>query len=182
VLAWVWLDDNFGPNLANIRLGLDGSITSAVTDVNYFVSGFGEIKYEGVDALTGNSDGLGHNLVSTTVKTPVCDIQLSQATYIDGETITADVYRYANLTSLPITLEAKVWWGLPAEEPPISITNLGSDGSVVLSPGTDVDVGPLPLQPVTSAMARGSYEYSCRMLDPVTGELLAEDRNFFEIQ
>ena len=114
--------------------------------------------------------------------TPICDIQLSQAIYIDGETITADVYRYANLTSSPITLEAKVWWGLPAGEPPISVTNLGSDGSVVLPPGTDVDVGPLPLQPVTSAMARGTYEFSCRMLDPVTGELLAEDRNFFEIQ
>ena len=111
-----------------------------------------------------------------------CDIQLNQLTYVDGDTVTADVYRYANLTSLPIALEAKVWRGSPAGEPPISFTNLGSDGSVVLPPGTDVDVGPLPLQPVTSAMTRGSYEFSCRMLDPVTGELLAEDRNFFEIQ
>jgi hypothetical protein len=28
----------------------------------------------------------------------------------------------------------------------------------------------------------GSYELSCRLLDPVTGELLAEDLNVFEIQ
>jgi len=66
--------------------------------------------------------------------------------------------------------------------PPIGVVNVGADGSLVLPAGTDVDLGPLPILPVTAALPRGDYEFSCRMLDPVTGELLAEDLNLFEVQ
>ncbi len=162
------------------NLGLDPSITAAVTDVNYFAPGFGEIKYQGVDALTGNSDGLGSELVSTTVKTPTCDIQLSQVTYSDGDTVNADVFRIANLTSAPIAVEWKVWLGLPGA-PPLSVFNLGADGSFVLPADFDVNLGPVPLVPVTADLPSGDYEFSCRLLDPVTGKLLVEDLNSFNI-
>ena len=114
------------------------------------------------------------------VSAPTCDIQLNQVTYVDGDTVIANVFRVANLTSAPIAAELKVWQGLP-EMPPISLYNVGSDGSFVLSAGFDTDLGPRPLLEVTAALPRGGYEFSCRLLDPVTGELLAEDRNFFEI-
>ena len=52
------------------------------------------------------------------ITTPTCDIQLNQATYTDGDTVTADVFRIANLTSAPIAAELKVWQGMP-EFPPM---------------------------------------------------------------
>jgi hypothetical protein len=67
VLAWVFLDGNFNANPVNTLLGLNPLITAAVTDINLFALGIGEIAYIGVDALTGNSDGLGHELISTSV-------------------------------------------------------------------------------------------------------------------
>jgi hypothetical protein len=110
-----------------------------------------------------------------------CDIQLNQVNYNDGETVTADVFRYANNTGAAVALEWKVWLGIPSI-PPIGAINLGADGSFVLPDGTDADLGPLvDLLPVTAALPRGAYELSCRFLDPITGELLAEDLNSFYI-
>ena len=109
-----------------------------------------------------------------------CDIQMSQASYVDGETITADVFRIANLTGASQALEIKIWLGVPGASP-IDVP-LGADDTFVLPDGTDVDLGPVPLLPVTAALARGGYEFSCRMLNPTTGRLLREDRNFFDLQ
>ncbi len=116
----------------------------------------------------------------TPVSTPQCDIQLNQANYVDGETVTANVFRFANPTGVPVATEIKCWLGVPGV-PPIPVINVGADGSVVFPAGMDIDYGPIPLFPVTG-LPRGSYELSCRLLDPVTGELLCEDRNFFDIQ
>lgn len=110
-----------------------------------------------------------------------CDIEMSQATYVDGETMTANVFRYANLTSSPVALEWKVWLGVPGLAP-VPVLNLGADGSFVLPAGTDADLGPVPLLPVNAGLPRGQYEFSCRLLNPVTGRLLREDRNFFDVQ
>ena len=70
VLAWVFLDDNFGANAANLLLGLDPLLASAVTDFELFAQGIGQLSYVGVDAATGSSDGLGFELISTTVPVP----------------------------------------------------------------------------------------------------------------
>ena len=70
VLALVWLDDNpiFGPNAANTLLGLDSLITTAaVTDIDFFARGVGQVAFAGIDASTGLSDNEGFELVSTTV-------------------------------------------------------------------------------------------------------------------
>ena len=109
-----------------------------------------------------------------------CDIQMSQATYVDGETVTADVFRFTNPTAAPIAVEWKGWLGVPGI-PPIGIINLGADGSFVLPPGTDIDLGPLPLLEA-AALPLGEHELSCRFLNPTTGRLLMEDRNFFDRQ
>ena len=103
---------------------------------------------------------------------------MNQATYVDGDTATADVFRFANPTTAPIAVEWKAWLGIPGI-PPIGIINLGADGSFVLPPGTDTDIGPLPLL-LAAALPLGEHEFSCRFLDPTTGRLLMEDRNFFD--
>jgi len=109
--------------------------------------------------------------------TPVCDIQMSQEFYIDGDTVTASVVRLANPTAAPVATEIKIWLGIPGISP-VSVVNQGSDGNIVLNPAVDIDLGPAPLFP-TTGLPPGRYEFSCRFLDPVTGRLLAEDRNFF---
>lgn len=67
VLAWVFLDGDFNANSANTQLGLNPLITAGVTDINLFAQGIGEIAFIGIDASTGNSDGSGHELISTSV-------------------------------------------------------------------------------------------------------------------
>jgi hypothetical protein len=68
VVALVWLDGKFGPNVANTSLGLDSSITTAaVTDIDYFARGTGQVAYVGIAASTGLPDGIGFELVSSTV-------------------------------------------------------------------------------------------------------------------
>jgi hypothetical protein len=108
-----------------------------------------------------------------------CDIQLNQVNYNDGETVTVDVLRIANLTGASQALEIKIWLGVPGVSP-LDVP-LGADDTFVLPDGTDVDLGPLPLLVVSTALPPGAYEFSCRMLDPITGELLSEDRNSFYI-
>ena len=77
VVALVWLDAtclnselNGGTceNTANTSLGIDSSVTTAgVTDIDFFARGTGQVAYAGIDVDTGLSDGVGFQLVSTTV-------------------------------------------------------------------------------------------------------------------
>lgn len=110
----------------------------------------------------------------------LCSIELSQSTYVDGETVIADVIRISNPTASAIATEIKIWLGVPGA-PPIAIANLGANGRLVLNPGFDSDSGPQRLFDVNASNPRGDYELSCRVLNPVTGELLYEDLNSFEI-
>ena len=154
----------------DLNIVLPGTYLLAVSDVGANEGGNFDVSLE---CLFGPCPGV----IATR---PECDIQMSQVTYIDGETVTADVFRLANLTVDPLSIELKIWLGLPDEA--IPVINLGADGTFVLPAGTDVDLGPLTLMPVNVELPRGGFEFSCRMLDPTTGRLLMEDRNFFDIQ
>jgi hypothetical protein len=118
------------------------------------------------------------------VQPVVCDIQLNQEVYVDGETVIADVFRAANpsLGASPMSIEVRTWFELPDMAPPMGDLNLGADGSIVLAPGFDTDFGPRNLFTVTSAMARGDYQFGCRFLDPVTGRQKTLDLNPFVIE
>lgn len=111
---------------------------------------------------------------------PECDLQMSQSSYIDGETVTANVIRIANPADTEVATELKIWLEVPGAAP-ISVTNEGSDGSLVLPAGMNTDYGPITLFSATG-VPTGAYEFSCRIFNPVTGVLIVEDRNFFNIQ
>jgi hypothetical protein len=64
---------------------------------------------------------------------------------------------------------------------PISIGNVGADGLYVLTPGVDEEYGPLDLLTVTPELPGGRYEFSARVLDPVTGEVLNENIQSFDV-
>ncbi len=110
----------------------------------------------------------------------LCNIQMSQTIFIPGETVTASEFSLSNLGTNPLTVEWKVWLETPSG-PPISLINTGADGTLVLPVGFDQDWGPVDLFPAAVAPA-GIFELNSRLLDPVTGELLCEDLNVFEIQ
>lgn len=160
--------------------GVQNAPSTQYLDEN--ICGLGHCSlFKGSDFATFDQSAYVRWSPVSAVPIPVCDVQLNQLTFIDGDTATADVFRIANLTAASQAVEWKVWLGVPGFSP-ISIFNLGADGSLVLPAGFDADLGPLPLVPVTASLPRGNYELSCRMLDPVTGSLLWEDLNNFEIQ
>ena len=111
----------------------------------------------------------------------VCDVQLNQMTYSNGDTVIATALRFANHRSRPVATEIKLSLEVPGLAP-MSLANVGSDGTVVLPAPFDQNFGPLPLFQVTPSFPRGSYELSCRILEPTTGRLLSEDLNPFVIQ
>lgn len=112
---------------------------------------------------------------------PECEIVLSQDTYVDGDTITADVFRLSNPTAERVALEVKVWLGKP-DESVKSIVNIGAYGFFRVLAETDIDLGPLWLGTVWPHKPRGEYELSCRVLEPKTGKRIAEDINHFVIE
>ena len=112
---------------------------------------------------------------------PICDIQMSQPSYVTGATVTAQVLRLANPGAAPLPIELKIWFEVPGVAP-ITFANVGADGSVVLAAGFEQNFGPRALFPVTAAFPRGFYAFNCRILAPVTGEVLAEDLTPFAIQ
>lgn len=142
------------------------------------------------EALTGAGESVVASVVFEKVEydaggprapPPECDIQLNALAYMEGDTVTATIFRIANLSDTALAIEIKTWLAVPGLSP-ISVINAGADGSLVFSAGQEIDLGPAPLFDVTAAFPRGNYEFSCRMRDPVTGELLAEDLNSFDIR
>lgn len=108
----------------------------------------------------------------------VCDIEMSQAAYIDGETITAQQFRVANPGSSDIAVELKAWF----ETPTGAVIRTLNVPSINLSAGFDIDLGPIPFFTVQPTTPRGTWEYGCRLLDPVTGRQRSFDRTTFELQ
>jgi hypothetical protein len=149
-----------------------GSVPGAFTfnEVRLLVSGPGE---------TGTFYFDDFNLIPPSGA--ICDIELNKSAYSNGDTVVAPVLRFANLSSSSVATEIKVWLGIPSTAP-ISVINVGANGQILLPPGTDVNAGPLTLFPVTPALPRGAYEFSCRILNPTTGEALATDLNPFTIE
>lgn len=108
-------------------------------------------------------------------------ITLNQTSFVNGDTVTATTLRFANAGTTPVAVEIKLW----LEEPgvaPISVVNLGADGSLSLPALFDQDFGPLALSTVTSTFPRGTYGFNCRILRPVTGGLQGEALTSFSVQ
>jgi hypothetical protein len=113
--------------------------------------------------------------------TPVCDTGTSQSTYSSGDQVQASAFRFANPGSTSVATEIKVWFGLPGGTN-ASLVNVGSNGSVVLPAGLDVNLAPLTLFQVTPSTPLGTYQFDCRLLDPITGQVFSSSLSSFVIQ
>lgn len=111
---------------------------------------------------------------------PLLEIKMNKVCYVNGDTVTATSYRLANPTAGTVAIELKVWQGFPGGNP-MSYDNRGFDGSLQLPAGFDQDSGPFDLFTVTPDLPRGTYEFSSRVLDWVTGKQLSIRRNLFLI-
>jgi hypothetical protein len=141
-------------------------------DINPFtVSGAtpAEPAEEPVEAVVGNPND------------PSLEIVLNAASYTTGETVTATTMRLRNPGTAAVPVEVKAWRGSP-DKPPASSLNLGPDGSFSLPAGFDTNVGPVTLFTVSSSTTLGNYEFSGRMLDPVTGKQYSQSLNPFVVR
>ena len=112
---------------------------------------------------------------------PTLRITMSQAVYLNGQTVTAMEFLLQNPSSTEVKVEFAVWLEMPGLEP-ISILNLGADNTLSMPPNLSQELGPLTLFAITPAFPRGSYAFSSRMVDPVTKKFLSEDLNPFLVQ
>jgi hypothetical protein len=115
------------------------------------------------------------------VSAVLCDIQLNKTSFVNGDQVTAQVLRLANLSNTAVPIEIKLWLNLQGLAP-LSILRIGGDGSVVFPAGFNQNIGPVGLFTVGSELSRGGYALNCRFLDPVSGSTLAEDLNSFVIR
>ena len=140
------------------------------------VSAFGEDE-DGELYVLDYAAGVLYRITSV----PVCEAELDQSSYGNGELITATSLRFSNPDDSSVPVELKLWMDTP-DGTPVSIVNFGAKGGFSLNAGADIQLGPIGLLTVTPGMARGSYQFSCRLLEPITGALLSEDRNPFVIE
>jgi uncharacterized protein (TIGR03437 family) len=112
---------------------------------------------------------------------PALEIEMTQNIYTLGQMVTASRYRLKNPRAAPAFVELKVWWE-DSRLVPTRVVNQGADGSYVLPANFIYDFGPVSIFQVSSSMPPGNYEFSSRVIDPVTGELLSEDLNPFAIR
>lgn len=110
-----------------------------------------------------------------------CEIVLNQTNYFDGDTVTAEVLRWANPGSVAVPVEWKIWLGFPSLAT-ISALDTAAGGPIFLPGGFEQDFGPVSLFEVTSDLPRGDYSLGCRILDPVTGRTKTFTRTPFTIE
>ncbi len=133
--------------------------------------------YTGVD---GSNERIGY-AISRLPTGPECDIQMNREVYFDGDRVIAQVNRIANTSDGFVPVEVAAWLESPKSSPE-SLFKVGADGSLRLPPGFDRDFGPTPVFRVTPDLPRGTYAFNCRIVDPVTLRVLAQDLNLFEIE
>ena len=93
----------------------------------------------------------------------------------------ADVARIANMTASTATLELKIWLEIPGKSP-IAVFSLGADGSLVLTPGSRMNLEPLKTFKVTNDLPAGICQLKCKAMDPATGRTFYENASAFEIR
>ncbi len=107
--------------------------------------------------------------------------QFGRADYTYGDTVSLSHFRIANVTPAKATLELKVWLEIPGKSP-IAVFSLGADGSLVLTPGADMNLVPLREFKVTSDLPAGTYQLKCKAMDPATGETFYENASSFDVR
>ena len=125
---------------------------------------------------------LGRTIVISELSGPPrCTLQVTQKSYREGETVRASLH-LSNPKPHSTEVEMKLWLSAPGEAP-LSVADPIEAGRPLELPGMlNRNSGKLRLFSVDAATPRGMYEMSCRLIDPVTGSLVSEDLNAFQVK
>jgi hypothetical protein len=115
-----------------------------------------------------------------TATNSVVDIHVERQSYRPGETVVADARWISNSSPHNLKAELKTWLAFPGLLP-IAYGNLNEDGMLTLAPGFNRDYGSKQLFQVSKEAPGGICEFNARLINPVTGDILSEDRNTFSI-
>ncbi len=110
---------------------------------------------------------------------PQVDIRLERPSYRQGETVSVDALRISNPSDRAREVEVKTWMALPGLSP-ISL-DLGTGKTTRLAAEFNRDYEATPVLEVAPDAPAGTGEINARLLDPVTGEMLAENSKSFAI-
>jgi len=109
---------------------------------------------------------------------PAIDIRLKQHVYEPGETVSAANYWISNPSGHNREVEVKTWLATSGRFPTY-VGKAALDGLITLPAALDQDLGPCPLFSLGADFKEGSYEFNTRVIDPITGDTLAQDVNSF---
>lgn len=108
-----------------------------------------------------------------------CDLAVNAKDYAPLETVEAGV-AFRNAAAAARAVEVKIWIGR-ADGILVSAINVGADGTTVFAGGFENVVPLSPLFTVDASTVLGDWEVGCRLLDPITGETLAQDVDGFQV-
>ncbi len=112
---------------------------------------------------------------------PTVHFELSKPFFGTNEPVELSGLTVANPGSSEQAVELKTWLASSAA-PPVSLGAAGEDGGCILPAATVSDFGPVTVLEAAAAPPEGSiYRVGSRMLDPVTGDLLSEEKAVFAV-
>jgi hypothetical protein len=110
---------------------------------------------------------------------PQIEISLERQGYMQGETVTVDNLTISNPGDQERDVEVKTWMSLSGQ-PPIPL-DLGAADTMKLSAEFNQDFSAMPVLEIAPDAPVGTGAIYARLLDPVTGEVLAEKIKSFAI-
>lgn len=130
-----------------------------------------------------NPDGEVQGWVADLAPDLQCDVAMSQASYVDGETVVITSLRFRNANSSSMATRLRLQLTIPIGSGIVAnAIDLGADGSFAIPANFDKQLGPVTmftLSPQTPL--RGDFEWRCAFEDPATGRVISEDRVGFTL-
>lgn len=103
-----------------------------------------------------------------------CDVEMSQAAYVDGDSVEIASLRFTNhnqtLSAARLRLQLTLPFGITAD-----VLDLGAGGGFFVPASFDHQLGPVTMFTLQPGQPRGGFTWRCALEDPVSGAILAED-------
>jgi hypothetical protein len=156
-----------------IPAGVTGSFTGVITAAN-FIS-------DGVPNVGGVLDQDFALVIYNTSTAPSFVISMSQATYVNGDTVTATKFQPINPSPVATAVHLRIWLVIPTVGD-VVLVDTGSDGTFFFPPNLDQNVGPVSLVTVTASFPpKGNWQMNSRLRNPATTAILYEEFNPFVV-
>jgi hypothetical protein len=115
----------------------------------------------------------------------LCEVEMSQSSYANGDAVVISSLRFANLQATPVATRLRLQLKLPPNIVYlVNAIDVGADGSFSIPGNFDNQLGPVTMFTVTPTNPpfRGPFEWRCAFEDPATGQVIVEDRAPFFLQ